>query len=132
MSTARSTRRSVLWFVVGVVAFLSLAYLVWFALLNLGSEEGDVPSASSMRFPEGATVVSTEKECGSGGCWSTFTVRPAAGTSAAALETYLATTFDGRVPGSFADPTTIGFMTVDEGDELVVTASYWATYEGGS
>jgi hypothetical protein len=129
MSATLSNTRRPLRYGLGIVGFLALAYLAWFAVLCMGSEEGDIPSASSMRFPDGTATLSAEKECGSGGCWSVFTVRPAAGSSAAELKDYLAATFEGRVPGSLSDPRTINFMTATSGRDEVVTASYWASYE---
>jgi hypothetical protein len=129
MSATLSNRHRALRYGLGIVGFLALAYLAWFAVLCMGSEEGDIPSASSMRFPHGTATLSAEKGCGSGGCWSVFTVRPAASSSAAELENYLATTYDGRVPGSLFDPRTINFMTAVAGRDVVVTASYWASYE---
>ena len=130
MSAAGNRRRPILRYGLGIVGFLALAYLAWFAVLSLGSEEGDIPAASAMRFPDGATVLSAEKDCGSGGCWSTFTVRPETGSSAVELQTHLTAAFDGEVPGSFFDPRTINFMTVVAEGDVVVTASYWASYEG--
>jgi hypothetical protein len=112
-----------------VVVVLTLGYLAWFGLLCMGSTEGDTPAASSFDLPAGATVLAAEEECGSGGCWSTFTVRPGSDTSAADLARRLETTFDGRIPGTFTDPRTVNFMTATEGANVVITASYWITYD---
>jgi len=128
MSAVRSKQRLFVALAVGAVVILGLAYLAWFTLLNLGSEEGDVPSASSMQFPDGTAIVRAEKECGSGGCWSTFTVRPADGSTPADFEGYLAKQFDGEVPGTFFDPRAINYLTAVTGSQVVVTASYWSSY----
>lgn len=129
MSTVPRPLRTVLLVLLGGIGVLALAYLGWFALLTIGSEEGDIPPASSLGLPEGATVVAEAKDCGSGGCWSTLTVRPAGGSSSAELKDYLDTTFNGRVPGNFVDPRTVNFMAVAGELSVVITASYWTSYE---
>jgi hypothetical protein len=107
---------------------LVIPYLIWCAWLSLGATEGDVPSVSSLALPAGSAI-STDMSCGSGGCWSIFTVTPGAGSSPGELTNYLETTFDGRVPGSFWDPRTINLKAEVDGNSVVVTASYWITYD---
>ena len=119
------TRRFLLSSVV-VVGILALGYLVWFAFLNRGSTEGDIPEAAAMRFPAGTDVVNVEEGCGSGGCWSVFTLRPAPESSGADLVSYLEITFGGQVPGTFFDPRTLGFTADTSGNSVVVSASYWS------
>jgi hypothetical protein len=128
MSARRFPQHRLVLYVATLVGCLALAYLAWFGLLISGSEEGDIPSASSISFPEGSAIVSAEKECGSGGCWAVFTVRPADGSTSAELESYLSTTFNGRVPGSFLDPRTINFKTAPGDGKVIVTASYLAVF----
>jgi hypothetical protein len=111
---------------IGVV--LVIPYLIWCAWLSLLATEGDVPAASALAFPEGASI-STDKSCGSGGCWSMFTVRPGDDSSTAELTSYLETTYDGQVSGSFWDPRTINFTTEIAENAVVVIASYWITYD---
>lgn len=111
---------------IGVV--LVIPYLIWCAWLSLGATEGDVPSVSSLNLPAGSAI-STNMSCGSGGCWSIFTVTPVEGSSPGDLTNYLETTFEGRVPGSFWDPRTINFEAEIDGNSVVVTASYWITYD---
>jgi hypothetical protein len=129
VSAIRSKRQqnvSAILIAIGVV--LVIPYLIWCARLGLGATEGDVPSASSLALPKGSAT-STDMSCGSGGCWSIFTVLPGAGSSPSELRDYLETTFDGRVPGTFWDPRTITFQAEVDGKSVVVTASYWITYD---
>ncbi|TFC87762.1 hypothetical protein [Cryobacterium sp. TMT4-31] len=129
MNAIRSKRhRSIIavWVAIGMA--LIIPYLIWCAWLSLLSTEGDVPAASSLAFPEGAAIAA-DKSCGSGGCWSTFTVRPGEDSSTTELTSYLETTYDGQVSGSFWDPRTINFTTEIAGNTVVVTASYWITYD---
>jgi hypothetical protein len=128
VTTARTKQtRIVKWSAVAVVV-IGLGYFAWFGLLCIGSTEGDTPAASSLTLPDGATVFSTDKECGSGGCWSIFRVRPGPDITADEFARHLTTTFEGRIPGTFTDPRTVNFMTATEGPFVVITASYWATY----
>jgi len=110
------------------VAVIGLGYFAWFGLLCMGSTEGDTPAASSLTLPDGAAVLTTDKECGSGGCWSIVTVRPGSDTTADEFARHLTNTFEGRMTGTFTDPRTVNFMTTTEGPFVVITASYWATY----
>lgn len=129
MSAVRSKRhRTVIAVSVAIGVALVISYLIWCALLSLYATEGDVPSASFLDFPEGAAIT-TDKSCGSGGCWSTFTVRPGEDSSTTELTSYLETTYDGHVSGSVWDPRTVNFTTEIVGHTVVVTASYWITYD---
>lgn len=112
-----------------MVAVLGVGYLAWFGLLCMGSTEGDTPSASSLRLPVGATVLTTDEECGSGGCWSILTMRPSSDSTADEFARQLTATFEGRIPGTFTDPRTVNFKTATQGRDLMITASYWATYD---
>jgi hypothetical protein len=97
-------------------------------LLSVLATEGDIPPASSLAFPEG-TAISEDMRCASGGCWSIFTVRPDEESTPSQLASYLETTFSGHVMGSFWDPRTINFKTEVNANSVVVTASYWNTYD---
>ena len=129
MSADRTSRSRVLRYALVVIAILAFVYLCWFALLSIGSEEGDIPPASSLGLPDGTTILTETKDCASGGCWSTIAVRPAEGSSSAELKEHLDTAYNGRVPGTFFDPRTINVMAVARQSVVVVTASYWGSYE---
>jgi hypothetical protein len=128
VSTTRIEQTRVIKWAAVAVAALGLGYLAWFGLLCMGSTEGDTPAASSLSLPDDATVLTTDEECGSGGCWSIFTVRPSPDATADELARHLTAAFEGRIPGTFADPRTINIKTDTQGPVLVITASYWATY----
>lgn len=75
-----------------------------------------------MSFPSTAIVTSTSKECGSGGCWTTFMLEPGAGTTTDEL----AAEIGGSIPGTLLDPRTI-YVTVErDGDILRVQGDYWS------
>jgi hypothetical protein len=127
--TVRSRRhRTIIAVSVAIGVVLVISYLIWCAWLRLLATEGDVPSVSSLAFPEGASVTKDES-CGSGGCWSTFTARPGKDSSTTELTSYLETTYGGHVLGSFWDPRTINLSTEIAGNTVVVTASCWITYD---
>lgn len=128
MTTTRTTQTRIVEWGAAAVAVIGLGYFAWFGLLCMGSTEGDTPAASSLALPDGATVLSTDQECGSGGCWSIFTVRPGSDTTADEFDRYLTTAFEGRIPGTFTDPRTVIFVTSTQGLLVVITASYRATY----
>jgi hypothetical protein len=125
VSTARNIGIGVVCSVLIVVGLVAVLYLLRVGVLYAFSTEGDVPAAESMAFPDGATVVRTDKVCGSGGCSSIFTVRPGEKSSAEELAKYLDTTFDGQIPGTFFDPRPISFMSEIQGNLVVVTADVW-------
>lgn len=47
--------------------------------------ENAVPDVDDLELPPGTSLVTTEKGCGSGGCWVDVELRPAGGTSEIAL-----------------------------------------------
>ena len=129
MTPTRTKQTRVVKRIAVAVAVIGLGYFAWFGLLCMGSTEGDTPAASSLTLPDGATVLTTDKECGSGGCWSIFTVRPGPDITADEFARHLTNSFEGRLPGTFTDPRTVNFMTATGGSFVVITASYWATYD---
>lgn len=91
------------------------------ALLTLSATEGDAPTAEDMHFPEPAVVTATSKDCGSGGCWTTFTLEPVAGTTTDELEAAIGDS----VPGTLLDPRSITVTVQRDGDSLTVRGDYW-------
>lgn len=61
------------------------AWLFVISPFMLAVAENAVPGIAELRLPPGTTIVSTEKGCGSGGCWVDVELRPADGMSEGAL-----------------------------------------------
>lgn len=61
------------------------AWLFIVSPFTLAVMESAVPGTADLRLPTGATIVATERDCGSGGCWIDVEVRAARGMSEASL-----------------------------------------------
>jgi hypothetical protein len=97
-----------------------------YALQALGATEGDVPTEAQMSFPATAVVTSTSKECGSGGCWSVFGVRPADGVTQEELRAEVDAKLGDRLPGTLLDPRSISVYVEDSGSGLEVRGDFWS------
>ena len=125
----RGIRLSVLVIVV-VVGTLTLLYLLRVVFLSMMATEGDVPKARDLALPSGSQVAHSDTGCGSGGCWSTFMVKPPTGMTPAELDDQLGSGQEGaRISGSFWDPRTINVRTQIVGDLVRVNADYWSSLE---
>lgn len=121
-----TTRRRVWTIAIVVVAILALLYGGRVAVQFMGATEGDVPSASDIPLPDGATIVGESRDCGSGGCWVTFSVRPPPGQSPAELAQELGATPQLEIPGTFLDPRTTWLTAEPKTDVLSVQADYFS------
>lgn len=126
MSSSPPKRRTVVWALVVPALILALVYGGHLALLWVGATEGDVPASSSIPLPSGATIVSEEKECASGGCWSVLEVEPPDGQSAEELAATLGASPQLQVPGNFFDPRTINVYAEGDGRMLELRLDYWS------
>ena len=106
---------------------LALFYGGRVAWLTMMATEGDVPPASSVPLPDGAEVLGDSKDCASGGCWVTFTVRPPEGQSPEALAEEMGATPQMSVPGTFWDPRTVWVSARPAGSVLNLVVDYWST-----
>jgi hypothetical protein len=109
----------------GVLLLLAGLVLVRYLFLGIGASEGDVPDASSMQLPAGSAVTASETSCGSGGCWTVFTVRPPDGTTPAELTRRIEDEHGDGIPGDLLDPRTIQVSAEVAGADVAVRGSYW-------
>lgn len=123
----QGTRRRFITAVAVVLAILVLVFLGRFVWLSMGATEGSVPPASSLPLPAGSEIVSEDTECASGGCWTTFEVRPPEGLSPEGLATELGATPQARAPGSLLEPLTVWLWAEPRGEVLLVRADYWSS-----
>ncbi|MGX6606508.1 hypothetical protein ACWKSP_30940 [Micromonosporaceae bacterium Da 78-11] len=109
-----------------VLGVLVGAWVLWFlTLLAFASEVGALPPKSRLPdVPAGATVVGQGEECGSGGCWLTVTLTPAAGQSPADLAREMGLTKELSRPPTLLDPAFVSVGAEPRGDRLVVHATY--------
>jgi len=126
MSTSGVKRRAIARAVVGVVLVIALAYGVRVAWLFTAATEGDVPTSSAVPLPTGATFVSEEKACASGGCWMVLRVEPPEGQSADELAAALGATPQLQIAGNFLDPRTINVQAEPDGPVLELRIDYWS------
>lgn len=130
----RSARRA--WIRTAVVmavvgALVVPIYAARLALISLeGLDNAGVPSADSMRFPEGTEVLSTSTECASGGCRAIFNVRPPEGSEQRTFaKIYLVDR--GQLGGTLWDPRVIYVSAeVFTRNTWVVQADYWTGRPG--
>lgn len=122
---ATSSRRGIAAAIAAVAVAVALLALAWVVVLEIGRTEGDTPSASSLRLPEGASVVAEDRQCGSGGCWLVLEVRPPSGVTPDALATSLDLTPCGSIPGTLVDYRGISLHAEPGVATLEVTLSYW-------
>jgi len=121
-------RRRTLWtLVVVVIVVLTLLYAGRLLWLNMMATEGDVPPASALPLPEGAEILGESTGCGSGGCSTTFTVRPPAGQSPEALAEEMGATPQLAIPGDFLDPRTVWVSARPAGSVLNLVTDYWSS-----
>lgn len=126
MATSAVQRRVVARTVAVLVIVLGLVYGVRVAWLFVMATEGDVPASSSVPLPSGATIVSEETDCASGGCWLLLRVDPPAGQSADDLAAALGATPQFQIPGNFLDPRTISVEAASVGSMLEIRVDYWS------
>lgn len=123
--SSRSTTRTVIWICVAFVV-LAVFYGVRVAWLSVMAGEGDVPATSSVALPSGTTIVSEEKSCGSGGCWTELQVEPPDGQSADELAESLGATPQLQIAGNFFDPRTISVTAEPKGPMLLLRLDYFS------
>lgn len=84
---AVTARRITISVVLGVAAAVLIAFwLMHVAVSHLFVTEGSAPPASfGPAIPEGATLLTSEKNCASGGCWMELNIDPPEGQSARQL-----------------------------------------------
>ena len=126
MSTSAAKRRPIAWAVVGVVLAFALVYGVRVSWLFAMASEGDIPASSAVPLPSGATIVSEERDCASGGCWVVLRVEPPEGQSADDLATTLGATPQLQIAGNFLDPRTINVQADPVGGILELRVDYWS------
>lgn len=124
MSNSAAQRRIVVWGIC-VLVILALLYGGRVAWLSIMATEGDVPSSDSVSLPNGATIVSEEKDCGSGGCWGVLQVEPSEGQTAEQLAIALGANPQLRIAGNFFDPRTISVWAEPHGRMLELRVNYW-------
>lgn len=79
-------RRRARWIVLLAAAVLIGVWFAYVAGSHLLVDEGPVPSSSfDPEIPAGATLLSSEKVCASGGCWRELHIDPPEGFSAQEL-----------------------------------------------
>lgn len=88
--------------------------------------EGDVPDASRIPLPAGSEVVSRDRECASGGCWITLTVRPPSGQTPTALAEAIGATPKLEVAGHILDPRSFSVWAKPGAETVLLRADYWA------
>jgi hypothetical protein len=109
----------------GVVVLLVGLFLLRMVMQVVFATEGDVPDASSMDLPVGSSVTASETSCGSGGCWTVFTVRPPDGTSPTELARQIEDEHGDGIPGDLLDPRTIQVSTEVRASDVEVRGSFW-------
>lgn len=70
----------------GIVVLAILGWVFVVSPLSLAVLEGAVPSVTDLEVPDGAAIIGTEKNCGSGGCWIEVSLQPADGRTDSDLE----------------------------------------------
>jgi hypothetical protein len=111
--------------VAGVVVLLVGLFLLRMMMQVVFATEGDVPDASSMDLPVGSSVTASETSCGSGGCWTVFTVRPPDGTTPTELARQIEDEHGDGIPGDLLDPRTIFVSTEVGTSDVAVRGSFW-------
>ncbi|WP_209559509.1 hypothetical protein [Frigoribacterium sp. PvP032] len=111
--------------VAGVVVLVVGLFLVRLVLQLAFATEGDVPDASSMDLPAGSSVTASETSCGSGGCWTMFTVLPPDGTTPAELARQIEDEHGDGIPGDLLDPRTIFVSAEARASDVAVRGSFW-------
>ncbi|WP_203752477.1 hypothetical protein [Actinoplanes cyaneus] len=122
-TAGRRTRKVVVGLILGFGVGACLWGSVFVYLKALG--EGALPSESRIpEVPAGATVVSRDKGCGSGGCWWELLVEPPAGQSPEELERRMGLTgMQHRAPTLF-DPGSIYIATDTFQGRLRISVGY--------
>lgn len=127
MGLARSRRRRFVAVAGSVALTLALLYLVGFVFLSIGATEGNVPPTSAIRLPAGSEIVSEDKACASGGCWTSLEVRPPQGVTPDELAIELGATPQARIPGTFLNPLTVWLWAEPREGLLILKVDYWST-----
>ena len=123
VSSFTGRRRIVAW-TLGVLAVLAVWYGLRVGWLTMWAEEGDVPPTAAVSLPSGATIVSEDRACGSGGCWTVLLVEPPDGQSAEALAAMIGATPYLHIGGNFWDPRPITVGAEPDGQMLELTIGY--------
>lgn len=126
MSSAAAKRRTVAWAVCVSALVVALLYGGRVAWLSMMATEGDIPASSSVPLPSGATIVSEERSCASGGCWAVLQVEPPDGQSAEDLATTLGATPQLQIAGNLFDPRTINVWGEPNGRMLELRVDYFS------
>ncbi|BBH70872.1 hypothetical protein ACTI_75570 [Actinoplanes sp. OR16] len=88
--------------ILGVLAVVVV--LAGCLFLSLFADEGAMPPKSRIpAVPAGATVVEETKLCGSGGCWWSVTVEPAAGQTPEELAQQMGVASERTEPATVTD-----------------------------
>lgn len=104
----------------------AIAYSAWALFLLSGATEGAVPDISRIGLPAQVDIVDETRECASGGCWVTITVRPPAGQSAEELASEIGASPQLELPGSIFDPRTVWVWAEPVAGDLALRADYWS------
>ena len=124
--TARSRRTAALLTAIAFLTAALVAYGLHVARLWVMSTEGDVPPASVLQLPPGATVTSDEIGCASGGCRRSLTVEPGTGVSPEHLAESLDITPQLRIEGTLLDPRTVFVSSTPRDATLVISLDYFS------
>ncbi|MFI1991830.1 hypothetical protein [Actinoplanes sp. NPDC020271] len=123
MVRSRRTRNVV----VGLISVSAVAACLWGTVFlyirTLG--EGSLPPDSRIpAVPAGATVVSKEQACGSGGCWWQLTVEPPAGQSPEELARAMGLAESQTKSPTLFDPGSVYIVTRVRDDRLIMNVGY--------
>ncbi|MBQ3358881.1 MAG: hypothetical protein IJG47_08285 [Microbacterium sp.] len=103
---------------------LVLLYGVRVGWLFMMADEGDTPPLSSIPIPANAQVIAQSESCGSGGCSTTFTIRPPVGQTPEQLAEEMGATPQLAVPGNAWDPRTIWVFARPSAGTLKLVTDY--------
>lgn len=122
-ATARRKTWTAVLLIVTVLALLYGARVIW---LFMGATEGDIPAASALPLPAGTEVLTETHDCGSGGCWAVYSIRPPAGQSPEELADAMGASPQMAIRGHIVDPRTIWVWAEPGDDELTLRADYFS------
>ncbi|WP_436532841.1 hypothetical protein [Actinoplanes sp. HUAS TT8] len=108
-----------------VIAALACLWGAKFVYLVALGDEGSMPPQSRIpQVPAGATVVSQEKSCGSGGCWWEVTVQPPAGQSPEELARQMGLGNEQEKAPTLTDPGSVYVGATAVGGQLKIHVGY--------